>query len=58
MLPDSAYVKLMQVERYGSILLLLLVWTGILGKPFSRLIQTVFSWLFPIAEAVFHLVNG
>ena len=58
LLPDSAYVKLMQVERYGSILLLLLVWTGILGKPFSRLIQTVFSWLFPIAEAVFHLVNG
>ena len=58
LLPDSAYVKLMHVERYGSLLLLLLVWTGILGKPFSRLIQTVFSWLFPIAEAVFHLVNG
>ena len=58
LLPDSAYVKLMQVERYGSILLLLLVWSGILGKPFSRLIQTAFSHLFPIAETAFHLVNG
>ncbi len=58
LLPDSAYWKLMRVERYGSLLLLLLVWSGILGKPFSRLIQTAFSHLFPIAEAVFHLVNG
>ena len=58
LLPDSAYVKLMQVERYGSILLLLLVWSGILGKPFSRLIQAAFSHLFPIAETAFHLVNG
>ena len=58
LLPDSAYVKLMQVERYGSILLLVLVWSGILGKPFSNLIQTVFSHLFPIAEAAFRLING
>lgn len=58
LLPDSAYIKLMRYERYGSLLLLLLVWSGILGRPFSRLIQTVFSWLFPIAEAAFHLVNG
>ena len=58
LLPDSAYMKLMRYERYGSLLLLLLVWSGILGRPFSRLIQTVFSWLFPIAEAAFHLVNG
>ena len=58
LLPDSAYLKLMRYERYGALLLLLLVWSGILGKPFSHLIQTVFSWLFPIAEAAFHLVNG
>ena len=58
LLPDSYYWKLMSIERYGSIALLVLVWSGILGKPFSRLIQTVFSHLFPIAEAAFHLVNG
>ena len=58
LLPDSAYLKLMRYERYGSLLLLLLVWTGVLGTPLSRMIQAAFSFLFPVAEAGFHLVNG
>ena len=58
LLPDSAYLKLMRYERYGSVALLILVWTGILGKPFGRLIRAAFSGLWPIAQAAFHLVNG
>ena len=58
LVPDRAYLKLMQYERYGSVLLLLLVWSGFLGNPLSRLIRTAFDTLFPIAEAAFHLVNG
>ena len=38
--------------------LLLLVWTGVLGRPLSRLIRAVFDLLFPIAQAAFRLVNG
>ena len=33
LLPDAAYAKLMRYERYGMILLLVLVATGVLGKP-------------------------
>ena len=58
LLPDSAYWKLMHYERYGSLALIVLVWTGVLGRPLSRLIQWAFQMLFPIAKAAFYLVNG
>ena len=58
LLPDSMYLKLMRYERYGSLILLLLVWTGLLGKPLGKLISMVFSRLWPIAQAAFHMVNG
>ena len=58
LLSDQAYWKLMRYERYGSIALSLLVWTGVLGRPLSRLIQGAYSMLFPIARTAFHLVNG
>ena len=35
LLPDAAYAKLMRYERYGMILLLALVATGVLGKPLT-----------------------
>jgi Zn-dependent protease len=57
-LSDQSYLKLMRYERYGSVLLLLLVWTGLIGRPLSRLIRTAFDLLFPIAQAAFRLVNG
>ena len=57
-LSDSAYWKLMQYERYGSIMLIVLVWTGVLGRPLSRLIRGVYELLFPIAQAAFRLMNG
>ena len=58
LLSDQAYWKLMRYERYGSIALILLVWTGVLGRPLSRLIQGAYGMLFPVARAAFHLVNG
>ncbi len=58
MLPESAYWKLMHYERYGSIALIVLVWTGVLGTPLSRFIQSAYITLFPIAQTAFHLVNG
>ena len=57
-LPDLTYWKLMRYERYGSVVLIVLVWTGLLGRPLSRLIQNAFELLFPIARLAFHLVNG
>lgn len=58
LLPDSAYLKLMYYERYGSLLLLVLVWSGVLGRPLGKLISNVFSYLFPVAQIAFHLING
>lgn len=57
-LSDSAYWNLMRYERYGSIALIVLVWTGALGRPLSRLIREAYELLFPIAQTAFHLMNG
>ena len=45
----------MRYERYGSVVLIVLVWTGLLGRPLSRLIQGAYGLLFPIAQAAYHL---
>ena len=55
-LPDSAYMKLMRYERYGSILLLILVATGILGRPLSAAVQSVFGALVPVSQWACDLV--
>ena len=57
-MPDASYWKLMRYERYGSIVLIALVWTGLLGRPLSQLIRNAFRLLLPVAEAAFRLVNG
>lgn len=49
-LSDESYWKLMRYERYGSLLMLALVATGVLGRPLSLLINTVYQWLVPVAR--------
>lgn len=47
---DDKYMKLMIYERYGMILMLILVSTGILGTPLSFVTESAFDMLFPIAQ--------
>lgn len=49
-LSDEGYQRLMRYERYGSLLLLALVWGGVLGRPLSAAISAVYELLFPIAQ--------
>ncbi|MCR5577280.1 MAG: site-2 protease family protein [Oscillospiraceae bacterium] len=49
-LSDEGYGALMRYERYGSILLLILVATGVLSKPLSQAVQTAFSAFIPISQ--------
>lgn len=51
-LSDRNYMKLMYYERYGMIVMLVLVASGILGTPLSYVTETVFNWLFPIAQTM------
>ena len=57
-LSDSAYARLMRYERYGMVLLLVLVWTGILGRPLSAVTGWLYDRLFPLAEWGFTLTAG
>lgn len=47
---DSSYYKLMRYERYGMILMLVLVSTGLIGKPLSAAIDWVYDLLIPLAQ--------
>ena len=47
---DEQYAKLMRYERYGMVLLLALVWSGVLGSPLSNAVGFVYDRLFAIAE--------
>ena len=48
---DKQYQTLMRYERYGMLLLLALVASGILGQPLSSLTQNLFNRLFVVANA-------
>ena len=56
-LSDSAYEKLMRYERYGMILVMILVATGGLSGVLSSVTSWVFDKLFVVAEVTFDLVN-
>lgn len=55
-LSNEKYYKLMHYERWGMIAMLVLVATGILGKPLSWLIDTAYTALFPIANWACNMV--
>ncbi len=50
LLPEQQYWKLMRYERYGMILMLILVSTGILGTPLSHVTEALFDALIPLAQ--------
>lgn len=56
-LSREKYENLMRYERYGMILLLVLVATGVFGSPLSRVTGFVYDKLFVLAEWGFQLVN-
>lgn len=51
LLRDEDYYKLMRYERYGGMIMLILVATGVLGRPLNYAIDLVYSWLVPLAQA-------
>ncbi len=56
-IPEHAYWKLMRYERYGMILLLLLVVTGVLSGPLNSAVSWLFQRLLFIAQAGSDLIN-
>ena len=50
LMSDEKYYKLMRYERYGSILMLILVASGIIGRPLSSLISKTIYGLTPVAQ--------
>ena len=57
-LPSERYDQLMRYERYGMILLLVLVSSGIFGRPLSAATSWVFDKLFIFAEWGYELIGA
>lgn len=54
---DETYYKLMRYERYGMILLLVLMATGVTGQYLSVAVEFVFDRLFAIAQFTFRHIG-
>lgn len=52
-LPYKAYFKIMQYERYITLVILLLLITGVLTKPLSYISGVVYNWFTSLAFMVF-----
>lgn len=57
LLPSEQYDKLMHYERYGMLLLLVVVATGVLGRPLTAVTGAVFDKLFVFAEWGYELIS-
>ena len=57
LLPSEQYEKLMRYERYGMLVLLALVATGVLGRPLTTVTEAIFDKLFIFAEWGYELVS-
>ena len=55
-LDEENYRILMRYERYGGLVLMLLVWSGVLGTPLSAAIRWVYLHLLPLAQGACNLV--
>jgi len=50
LLPDRYYLRLMRYERYGMLLLIVLVSTGILSTPLNAVLNGILDGLSPVLE--------
>lgn len=55
-LDEENYRTLMRYERYGGLVLMLLVWSGVLGTPLSAAIRWVYLHMLPLAQGACNLV--
>ena len=55
LLPNNVYYKLMQYERYLSIILMVLLYTGILSGPLSTVSDAIYSGFFSVLNAIFSI---
>ena len=58
LMSDESYMKLMRYEKYGMLLLLVLVATDILGNPLYTATQFIFDKLFVFADWGFALIRA
>ena len=57
LLPDRAYAKLMQYERYGMIILVILLFSNVLDGPLSFLLNGLLDGLMFLLKPYFHLIQ-
>lgn len=57
-LPDRAYVRWMQLERYGMFLLMILLWVGVFDTFLTAARTQVMDWMFAGSEFAYYGVQN
>ena len=55
LLPDRSYYRLMHLERYGMIIIVIVLVSGVLSLPLSKAVGFVYNKLFYIAQWSYEL---
>ncbi|NLB29903.1 MAG: site-2 protease family protein [Clostridiales bacterium] len=56
-LTDAAYYRLMRIERYGMIIMMAIIWSGLLTGALNNATMWIFGKLFHISEGVYKIVS-
>ena len=57
LMPDRAYIRLMQYERFGFIILIVLMYTKVFDSTIVRLTQSIGQYMLEITIAVYRLLT-
>jgi len=57
LLPEGGYYRLMRYERFGIILLIVVLNTTVFGNTIGWLTREIYTWLFGAAQFAYELVN-
>ena len=55
--PNRVYMKLMQYERYGFIILIVLMYTKAFDSTIGKLTLSIYNYMIGIAQAVYNLLT-
>lgn len=50
LMSNEHYYKLMRYEKYGSLIMLILVATGVIGRPLSQAVEWLYIKMLPLAQ--------
>lgn len=57
-LPEHIHMQILRYERFGMLILMVLLWTNVLNRPLGFLRDTVLGWCIQLYDVLYQLLGG